>query len=124
MNNLLRLSFIPLLAGLVMVVILWVFVRVRPAPLNRGFRILQIASGSFLAFAHGTNDAQKTMGVITLALVAHGNLPSTNPTVPTWVVVTAASAIALGRLPIAGRMSRSGQRNSQGGAHIAHEPRA
>ncbi len=49
-----------------------------------------------LALAHGTNDAQKTMGVITLALVAHGNLPSEDPSVPTWVVVSSAAAIALG----------------------------
>ena len=49
-----------------------------------------------LALAHGTNDAQKTMGVITLALIANGNLPATDFEVPTWVVVSAASAIALG----------------------------
>ena len=48
-----------------------------------------------LALAHGTNDAQKTMGVITLALIANGNLaPDSNP--PTWVIVAAATAIALG----------------------------
>ncbi len=49
-----------------------------------------------LALAHGTNDAQKTMGVITLALVANGNLPSTGFEVPTWVIVSSATAIALG----------------------------
>jgi PiT family inorganic phosphate transporter len=49
-----------------------------------------------LALAHGTNDAQKTMGVITLALVANGNISATNVHVPTWVVVTSATAIALG----------------------------
>jgi PiT family inorganic phosphate transporter len=53
-------------------------------------------SGSLLALAHGTNDAQKTMGVITLALIAHGNLPAKHFAVPSWVVVAAASAIALG----------------------------
>jgi PiT family inorganic phosphate transporter len=52
-------------------------------------------SGGLLALAHGTNDAQKTMGVITLALIANGNLPS-DATTPSWVVVSAASAIALG----------------------------
>ena len=84
-----------LLAGLVMVVILWVFVRVRPAPLNRGFRGAQILSGSFMAFAHGTNDAQKTMGVIALALFTAGH--TSDPTViPTWVIVAAGLAIALG----------------------------
>ncbi|MFT4035073.1 MAG: inorganic phosphate transporter [Patulibacter sp.] len=68
----------------------------RPGPVARGFRLGQVASGSMLALAHGTNDAQKTMGVITLALVAHGNLPADNPTVPTWVIVCSAAAIALG----------------------------
>jgi PiT family inorganic phosphate transporter len=49
-----------------------------------------------LALAHGTNDAQKTMGIITLALIANGNLSSDNFDVPTWVIVASASAIALG----------------------------
>jgi PiT family inorganic phosphate transporter len=70
--------------------------RLRPGPVTRGFRLGQIASGSLLALAHGTNDAQKTMGIITLALVAHGSLPAENPTVPTWVVICSATAIALG----------------------------
>lgn len=68
----------------------------RPGPVTRGFRLGQIASGSLLALAHGTNDAQKTMGVITLALVAHGTLPTEDPSVPTWVVISAAGAIAAG----------------------------
>jgi PiT family inorganic phosphate transporter len=69
--------------------------RERPGPVNRGFRFGQVISGGLLALAHGTNDAQKTMGVITLALIANGNL-SSDSDVPTWVVITAASAIALG----------------------------
>ncbi len=68
----------------------------RPGPVARGFRMGQVVSGGLLALAHGTNDAQKTMGVITLALIANGNLPSTGFEVPTWVIVTSASAIALG----------------------------
>ena len=56
------------LAALVMLGLLWAFRTVRPAPLNRAFRQLQVLSGSFVAFAHGTNDAQKTMGVIALSL--------------------------------------------------------
>jgi inorganic phosphate transporter, PiT family len=84
-----------LIAGLLMVVILWAFRRVRPAPLNRGFRILQIASGSFLAFAHGTNDAQKTMGVIALALYASGHT-STPSDIPNWVIASAAASMAAG----------------------------
>jgi PiT family inorganic phosphate transporter len=70
--------------------------KLRPGPAARGFRIGQIMSGGMLALAHGTNDAQKTMGVITLALVANGTLSADNFEVPTWVIVSSASAIALG----------------------------
>jgi PiT family inorganic phosphate transporter len=70
--------------------------RLRPGPVTRGFRFGQIASGGMLALAHGTNDAQKTMGIITLALIANGNLSAEHFDVPFWVVVSAASAIALG----------------------------
>jgi inorganic phosphate transporter, PiT family len=69
--------------------------RERPGVVNRGFRLGQVVSGGLLALAHGTNDAQKTMGVITLALIANGNL-SQDASVPTWVVISAASAISLG----------------------------
>jgi PiT family inorganic phosphate transporter len=48
------------------------------------------------SLAHGTNDAQKTMGIITLALIAHGNLPADSFDVPLWVIVSSATAIALG----------------------------
>ncbi len=84
-----------IIAALLMVAILWAFRRVRPAPLNRGFRITQIASGSFLAFAHGTNDAQKTMGVIALALYAAGHSSSPG-NIPDWVIASAAASMALG----------------------------
>ena len=70
--------------------------RVRPGPVTRGYRLGQVLSARLLALAHGTNDAQKTMGVITLALVVNGNLSPQGFEVPTWVVVSAASAIALG----------------------------
>ncbi|HEX6587291.1 MAG TPA: inorganic phosphate transporter [Solirubrobacterales bacterium] len=69
--------------------------RERPGPVGRGFRFGQVISGGMLALAHGTNDAQKTMGVITLALIANGTLSETAD-VPFWVVVSAATAIALG----------------------------
>jgi PiT family inorganic phosphate transporter len=69
--------------------------RQRPGNVNRGFRLGQLVTASMFSIAHGTNDAQKTMGIIFLALVANGNL-SENAEVPTWVVVSAASAIALG----------------------------
>ncbi len=67
----------------------------RPGPVTRGFRRAQVLSGSLLALAHGANDAQKTMGVITLALIAKGNLATTADP-PFWAVLAAAAAIALG----------------------------
>jgi inorganic phosphate transporter, PiT family len=70
--------------------------KLRPGPVTGGFKLGQLASGGLLALAHGTNDAQKTMGVITLALIAHGDIPANDFHVPKWVVVAAASAIALG----------------------------
>ena len=73
----------------------WIVRNLRPGPVTRGFRLGQVASGGLLALAHGTNDAQKTMGVIVLALVASGELDA-GADVPLWVVVSAASAIALG----------------------------
>ncbi|AJF64531.1 inorganic phosphate transporter [Streptomyces vietnamensis] len=61
----------------------------------KGYRVGQIASAGLVSLAHGTNDAQKTMGIITLALVAGGTLaPGSNP--PVWVIVSAGTAIALG----------------------------
>jgi PiT family inorganic phosphate transporter len=60
-----------------------------------GFRVGQIGSSSLLSIAHGTNDAQKTMGVVTLALIANGTL-SANSSTPAWVVVCCAVAIAMG----------------------------
>jgi PiT family inorganic phosphate transporter len=66
-----------------------------PKENKRSFRFGQVGSASLVALAHGTNDAQKTMGVITLALIANGNLGA-DASVPTWVIVAAASAISLG----------------------------
>jgi len=82
--------------GLAILMIYRIVGRLRPGPVNRGFRLGQVISGGMLALAHGTNDAQKTMGVITLALIAHGDIAPDDFHVPTWVVVSAATAIALG----------------------------
>ncbi len=68
----------------------------RPGPVSRGFRLGQIISASMFALAHGTNDAQKTMGIIVLALIANGSLPTEGFEVPTWVIISAATAIGLG----------------------------
>jgi PiT family inorganic phosphate transporter len=82
------------LAGVVMLAILWGFRRVRPAPLTRSFRHLQIASGSLMAFLHGTNDAQKTMGVIALALYSTHHISSFY--IPWYVKVGAGLALGVG----------------------------
>jgi PiT family inorganic phosphate transporter len=84
-----------LVAGLSILLIYRMVGRQRPGPVTRGFKIGQIISGGLLALAHGTNDAQKTMGIITLALIASGEL-SAGADPPFWVIVSAASAIALG----------------------------
>src|SRR5215204_2567359 len=82
-------------AGIAIALIYRIVGRQRPGTVTRGFRYGQIVSGGLLALAHGTNDAQKTMGVITLALIANGTLgEGADP--PTWVIVSAALAIALG----------------------------
>jgi PiT family inorganic phosphate transporter len=83
-------------AGVAILISYRIIGRLRPGPVGRGFRLGQVASSSLLALSHGTNDAQKTMGVITLALVANGNLSSKGFHVPVWVVIAAASAISLG----------------------------
>jgi inorganic phosphate transporter, PiT family len=82
--------------GLAIVVLYRVVGGLRPGPVTGGFRFGQVISGGMLALAHGTNDAQKTMGVITLALVANGTLSGEEFHVPDWVVISAATAIALG----------------------------
>ncbi len=82
-------------AGVAILLIYRIVGRQRPGPVTNGFKAGQVISGGLLALAHGTNDAQKTMGIITLALIANGNL-SENATTPSWVVVSAATAIALG----------------------------
>jgi PiT family inorganic phosphate transporter len=83
-------------AGMAILVAYRVVGRQRPGVVNRGYRLGQLVTGSLFSLAHGTNDAQKTMGIITLALIAHGNLSSTDFHVPTWVVISSATAIALG----------------------------
>ena len=84
-----------MVGGIAIVVCYRIVGRQRPGPVTRGFRLGQVVSGGMLALAHGTNDAQKTMGVIALALIANGSLESgADP--PFWVIVSAATAIALG----------------------------
>jgi PiT family inorganic phosphate transporter len=82
-------------AGISIGVVYRVVGKQRPGIVSRGFKYGQIVSGGLLALAHGTNDAQKTMGVITLALIANGSLGA-DADPPTWVIASSALAIALG----------------------------
>jgi inorganic phosphate transporter, PiT family len=83
-------------AAAIMVVLLWIIRRRSPGVVNRVFRRLQLVSGGFVAFTHGTNDAQKTMGIIALALVASGHLDAEKFDVPLWVILCAALAMGAG----------------------------
>jgi len=83
------------LIGLVLMIVIFnIFRRVNPQKMNDRFRRLQVLSAAYMAFSHGSNDAQKTMGIMTLALVTAGVLPEFK--VPLWVILLAASAISLG----------------------------
>ena len=83
-----------LLAGAAMILLLNVFQRAHPKRLNARFRRAQVGSATFMAFSHGSNDAQKTMGIITLALVTVGAIEEFH--VPLWVILASATAISLG----------------------------
>ena len=97
------------LAALVMLVVLWIIRKRPPGRVNRVFRRLQLVSAGFVSLTHGTNDAQKTMGVIALALAAAH--PSSTFHVPTWVIVVAAAAMAAGTYAGGWRIIRTlGQR--------------
>ncbi len=79
---------------LVMVLLLWIFGRFAPTALNRGFRKMQLFSAALMAFSHGSNDAQKAMGIITLALLSGGLIETLE--VPTWVKLVCALSMSLG----------------------------
>ncbi|WP_298269768.1 inorganic phosphate transporter [Geobacter sp.] len=83
-----------ILGFIVMVVMLWSFRRTAPHAINKQFRRLQVLSAAFMAFSHGTADAQKSMGVITMALVSYGTLSAF--VVPTWVKIACAVAMGFG----------------------------
>jgi PiT family inorganic phosphate transporter len=89
----------PLVAALIAVSVTYLSLRItsraQPGVVSRGFKLSQTVSGSMVALAHGTNDAQKTMGVITLTLITAGTLPAGSGP-PFWVVVAAGLAIGLG----------------------------
>ena len=79
----------------VMLAIMWLFRRASPARTNRGFRLAQTVSAGAMALGHGLQDAQKTMGVIFLALLAGGYV-SQGDDLPPWVIFVSAAAISLG----------------------------
>jgi PiT family inorganic phosphate transporter len=82
------------IAFLLMLALYWIFRNAKRKPMARAFRRLQVISAGYMAFSHGSNDAQKTMGIITLALFSAGVIPSIE--VPVWVIVVAATALSLG----------------------------
>jgi inorganic phosphate transporter, PiT family len=79
----------------VMLAIMWLFRRKSPRKVGQGFRLAQTLSAAAMALGHGLQDAQKTMGVIFLALLSGGYVAADDP-LPLWVIVAAASAISLG----------------------------
>ena len=85
-----------LLGYVLMIAVYWTFRRSTPAQMDRWFRHAQVASAALLSCAHGTNDAQKTMGIITALLVAGGFQRSFH--VPDWVILASSCAMALGTL--------------------------
>jgi PiT family inorganic phosphate transporter len=97
-------------AFVLVLLIYWLFQRAHPGPVNRGFRLGQLASGTWVAFTHGANDAQKTMGVIALALAVHGGHPD-RLDIPAWVKIAAGLTIAAGTYAGGWRIIRTlGQR--------------
>lgn len=92
------LIFSPILAMatglLIMTALYWIFARQEPSRVNSSFKKLQILTASMMAFSHGSNDAQKAMGIITLTLVSAGYLQALE--VPTWVKLAAAISMGLG----------------------------
>jgi len=92
-----------------LLVIYWAFQRLAHGIAARGFRLGQLATGTFVAFSHGANDAQKTMGVIALALYTHGSISTFY--IPTWVKIAAGVAIGAGTYVGGWRIMRTlGQR--------------
>jgi PiT family inorganic phosphate transporter len=79
---------------LIMVALSWAFHKSKPRKVNSLFRKLQIVSSAFMATSHGQNDAQKTMGIITLALFIFHEIPAIH--VPVWVKICCATAMGLG----------------------------
>ncbi|HXP91740.1 MAG TPA: inorganic phosphate transporter [Fibrobacteria bacterium] len=80
----------------IMVALMWLFRRSAPGKLNRRFRVMQWFSAGFLALSHGSNDAQKSMGLIAMALVSAGLMDPHHMYVPLWTKIACALAMAIG----------------------------
>ncbi|NUP99033.1 MAG: inorganic phosphate transporter [Armatimonadetes bacterium] len=86
-------------AFVMMVLFLWLFGRQPPARLNRRFRLIQVASAGLMAFSHGSNDGQKSMGIIAMALFSASAMSNGHPgefDIPFWVMISCATAMGLG----------------------------
>lgn len=83
---------------LVILILLKIFYNMRPELLNKLFRRLQLFSSGFLAFSHGSNDAQKTMGIITLSLMTAGVIQNKTFAIPVWVICACALTLSLGTM--------------------------
>jgi len=79
-------------------ILLAIFHKMRPEVLNRLFRKMQLFSSGFLAFSHGSNDAQKTMGIITLSLMTAGVIQDKTFSIPVWVICACALTLSLGTM--------------------------
>ena len=107
-HNVLDLVIIPMITSpifgfcvgfIVIWILLMIFGRLKPELLNRTFRKCQLVSCAFLAFSHGSNDAQKTMGIITLSLITFGFLKGdTDFSIPLWVILVCALALSCGTM--------------------------
>ncbi|HQY09738.1 MAG TPA: inorganic phosphate transporter, partial [Burkholderiaceae bacterium] len=87
-----------LLGSLLMVVVAWIFRRVPPLRVDRWFRRLQLVSAGLYSLGHGGNDAQKTIGIIWMLLVASGYVAASDKMPPTWVIWSCYIAIGLGTM--------------------------
>lgn len=92
---------------IVIFILLKIFHRVRPETLNKSFRKAQLVSSGFLAFSHGSNDAQKTMGIITLSLMTAHIIKGTTFEIPIWVICSCAATLALGTMTGGWRIIRT-----------------
>ncbi|GGC17738.1 inorganic phosphate transporter [Oxalicibacterium flavum] len=86
-----------LFGSLMMLLVSWLFVRSSQRTVDRWFRRLQLISAAMYSLGHGGNDAQKTMGIIWMLLIAAGTMTASDP-LPTWVILSCYSAISLGTL--------------------------